>query len=55
MANRYIRKRVNGWVIVNRTGRVLSRHSSKAKAQASFRAMEWSKHRKPGARRRSSR
>lgn len=44
--NRYIKKRGDRWVIVQKgTGRVLSRHSTKAKAQASFRAMEWRKHR----------
>lgn len=44
MAYRYIRKRVHGYVIVNKTGRVLSRHTTLAKAKASFRAMEASKH-----------
>lgn len=44
MAYRYIRKRKTGYVIVNKTGRVLSRHATRAKAQASFRAMEASKH-----------
>ena len=43
--NKYIRKRGNEWVIWQKgTGKVLSRHSSLAKAQASFRAMEASKH-----------
>lgn len=42
--NRYIRKRASGYVIVNKSGKVLSRHATKAKAQASFRAMEASKH-----------
>ena len=45
MANRYIRKRGSMYVIVNKDGKVLSRHASRAKAEASFRAMEWSKHR----------
>lgn len=44
MAYHYVKKRGNEYVIVNKSGRVLSRHSSKAKADASFRAMEASKH-----------
>lgn len=45
MAYHYIRRRGDEWVIVQKgTGRVLSRHSSRAKAEASFRAMEASKH-----------
>ena len=45
MANHYIRRRGSQWVIVQKgTGKVLSRHSSRAKAEASFRAMEASKH-----------
>jgi hypothetical protein len=41
----YIRKRGSEWVIVQKgTGKVLSRHSSRAKALASFKAMEASKH-----------
>lgn len=43
--NHYIRKRGTKWVIVQKgTGRVLSRHDTRAKAEASFRAMEASKH-----------
>jgi len=45
VANHYIRRRGSQWVIVQKgTGKVLSRHSSRAKAEASFRAMEASKH-----------
>jgi hypothetical protein len=45
VANHYIKKRGDKWVIVQKgTGRVLSTHDSKAKAEASFRAMEASKH-----------
>lgn len=44
MANQYIRKRGDKYVIVNKQGKVLSRHTSKAKAESSFRAMEASKH-----------
>lgn len=45
MANRYIKKQGTGWVIVQKgTGRVLSRHATRSKAEASFRAMEMSKH-----------
>ncbi len=43
--NPWIRRRGSEWVIIQRgTGRVLSRHSSREKAEASFRAMERSKH-----------
>ena len=43
--NHYIRRRGSQWVIVqNGTGKVLSRHATRAKAEASFRAMEASKH-----------
>jgi hypothetical protein len=45
VANHYIQKRADKYVIVQKgTGKVLSSHASKAKAQASFRAMEGSKH-----------
>lgn len=44
MANHYIRKRKNDYVIVNKQGRVISHHRTKALAEASFRAMEASKH-----------
>lgn len=45
MANPYIHKRGSSWVVTQKgTGKVLSRHTSKAKAEASFRAMEMSKH-----------
>lgn len=43
--NPYIKKRGDSWVIVQKgTGKVLSHHDSKEKAEASFRAMEASKH-----------
>lgn len=43
--NHYIRKRGNSWIIVQKgTGRVLSHHATRAKAIASFSAMEASKH-----------
>lgn len=45
MANKYIRKRGGIYVIVDKdTGKVLSHHATKAKAEASFQAMEASKH-----------
>lgn len=44
MANRYVKKRGSGWVVVNRTGRVLSRHRTKGLAERSFRAMEAKAH-----------
>lgn len=43
--NPYIKKRGDKWVIVQKgTGRVLSTHDTREKAEASFRAMEMSKH-----------
>lgn len=43
--NRYIKKQGRQWVITQKgTGKVLSHHDSKAQAEASFRAMEASKH-----------
>lgn len=45
MTNPYIKKRGSQYVIVQKgTGRVLSRHSTRAKAEAAFRAMEMGKH-----------
>lgn len=45
MANPYIQKRGTYWVVVQRgSNRVLSRHRSRKLADASFRAMEASKH-----------
>jgi hypothetical protein len=45
MANHYIRRRGSQYVIVQKgTGKVLSRHATRAKAEASFRAMQASKH-----------
>jgi len=44
-ANKYIEKRGDSWVILQKgTGKVLSHHDSKEKAEASFRAMMQSKH-----------
>jgi len=44
-ANKYIEKRGDKWVILQKgTGKVLSHHDSKEKAEASFRAMMQSKH-----------
>jgi hypothetical protein len=45
LANKYIEKRGDQWVILQKgTGKVLSHHDSKEKAEASFRAMMQSKH-----------
>ena len=45
LANKYIEKRGDSWVILQKgTGKVLSHHDSKEKAEASFRAMMQSKH-----------
>lgn len=42
---KYIKKRGGKWVIVQKgTGKVLSRHDTREKAEASFRAMEMHKH-----------
>jgi hypothetical protein len=44
-ANKYIERRGDGWVILQKgTGKVLSHHDSQEEAQASFRAMEANKH-----------
>jgi hypothetical protein len=43
--NKYIEERDGKWVVLNKQGDVISTHDSKAKAKASFRGMEWSKHR----------
>jgi hypothetical protein len=43
--NQYIKKQGNEWVVTQKgTGTVLSRHASRDKAEASFRAMEANKH-----------
>jgi hypothetical protein len=43
--NPYIHKQGDKWVIVQKgTGKVLSHHDTRAKAEASFRAMEMHKH-----------
>ena len=45
MAYRYIKRRGSQYVIVQKgTGRVLSRHKTRADAEAAFRAMMASKH-----------
>jgi len=45
-ANKYIKERDGKWVIIQKgTGKVLSTHDSKEKAEEAFRAMMWSKHR----------
>jgi hypothetical protein len=45
MAYKYVKKQGRYWVVTQKgTGKVLSRHTSQAKAEASFRAMEASKH-----------
>ena len=44
-ANQYIKKQGDSWVIIQKgTGKVLSHHDSKAKAEASFAAMMSNKH-----------
>jgi hypothetical protein len=44
-ANKYIKQQGGKWVITQKgTGKVLSHHDSKEKAEASFRAMEMNKH-----------
>jgi hypothetical protein len=43
--NPYIRKQGDKWVITQKgTGKVLSHHDTREKAEASFRAMEMHKH-----------
>lgn len=43
--NPYIHKQGDKWVIVQKgTGKVLSHHDTREKAEASFRAMEMHKH-----------
>lgn len=45
MAYKYIEKRGSKYVVLQKgTGKVLSTHATKAKAEASFRAMEGFKH-----------
>ncbi|MDE2103909.1 MAG: hypothetical protein KGL39_42125 [Patescibacteria group bacterium] len=45
VANKYIKERDGKWVIIQKgTGKVLSTHDSKEKAEAAFRAMEMNKH-----------
>lgn len=43
-ANQYVQKQGDGWVVVNKSGKVISHHDSQEKAEASFRAMEMGKH-----------
>lgn len=42
--NQYVQKRGNKWVVLDKSGQVLSTHATREKAEASFRAMEASKH-----------
>lgn len=42
--NHYIKRNGNQWVIVNKSGKIISRHKTRKAADASFRAMEASKH-----------
>ena len=45
MPNKYIQKRGDKYVIIQKgTGKVLSHHDTRQKAEASFRALEASKH-----------
>lgn len=44
MANKYIRKEGNKWVILSKEDKVISHHDTREKAEASFRAMMQSKH-----------
>lgn len=44
MANKYIRKEGNKWVILDKQGHIISHHDTREKAEASFRAMMQSKH-----------
>lgn len=46
MAYKYIKKRGDYYFIVNKEGKTLSKHTSRAKAEAAFRAMERSIHAK---------
>jgi hypothetical protein len=44
-ANPYIRQDGDEWVVIQKgTGDILSRHATREKAEASFRAMEMAKH-----------
>lgn len=46
MANQYIKKRGDRWVILNKSGKVLSRHATEEKAEKSFAAMMMNMHRR---------
>lgn len=52
MKSKYIEKRGSKYVILSKSGKVISKHNSRAKAEASFRAMMASKanHGKPRGR-----
>lgn len=42
--NQYIKKQGDKWVVLNKSGEVISHHDTKEKAEESFRAMEMNKH-----------
>lgn len=42
--NQYIKKEGDKWVILNKSGEIISHHDTKEKAEESFRAMEMHKH-----------
>lgn len=42
--NQYIKKEGDKWVILNKSGEIISHHDTKEKAEESFRAMEMGKH-----------
>jgi len=43
-SNKYVEKRGDKWVVLNKDGKVISTHDSKEKAEGSFRAIEYYKH-----------
>jgi hypothetical protein len=42
--NQHIKKEGDKWVVLNKSGEVISHHDSKENAEESFRAMEMNKH-----------
>lgn len=44
MKTKYIEKRGSEYVVLNKSGKVLSKHKSRSAAESSFRAMMASKH-----------